>query len=37
MVKKGQFIAKADTHMTSWVHASISGKVVDIAEYHNLR
>lgn len=32
-VKKGQVIAKADTHMTAWVHASVSGKVTDIATY----
>lgn len=32
-VKKGQLIARADASMTSWVHASISGKVADIAEY----
>lgn len=31
-VKKGQLIAKDDAFITSWVHASISGKVVDIAE-----
>lgn len=33
IVKKGQLIANSDAHMTSWVHASISGKVIDIAEY----
>ncbi|UOO37276.1 electron transport complex subunit RsxC [Oscillospiraceae bacterium CM] len=32
-VKKGQPIASADVHLTAWVHASISGKVVEIAEY----
>jgi electron transport complex protein RnfC len=32
-VKKGQVLAKSDQHMTSWVHASVSGKVVEIAEY----
>lgn len=34
-VKKGQLIAKDDAFITSWVHASISGKVVDIAEYES--
>lgn len=33
MVKKGQLIAWDDAFITSSVHASISGKVVDIAEY----
>jgi len=33
MVKKGQVIARSDVHLTSWVHASISGRVADIAEY----
>lgn len=32
-VKKGQLLASSDANMTSFVHASISGKVVDIAEY----
>nr|WP_315022477.1 electron transport complex subunit RsxC [uncultured Aminipila sp.] len=32
-VKKGQLIAKADAAITSYVHASISGRVIDIAEY----
>lgn len=34
-VKKGQLIARDDAFITSWVHASISGKVVDIAEYES--
>ena len=33
MVKKGQLIARSDAAMTSFVHASISGKVIDIGEY----
>jgi len=33
MVKKGQLIARSDAAMTSFVHASISGKVVEIGEY----
>ena len=33
MVKKGQLIAANDAFITSAVHASISGKVIDIAEY----
>lgn len=32
-VKKGQLIARADAAMTSFIHASISGTVTDIAEY----
>lgn len=32
MVKKGQLIAKSDAFMHSPIHASISGKVVDICE-----
>lgn len=33
MVKKGQLIAKAEAPITSYIHASTSGKVVDIAVY----
>lgn len=33
LVKKGQVIAKNDAFVSSNVHASISGKVVDVAEY----
>lgn len=32
-VKKGQIIAKSDAFVSSNVHASISGKVVDVADY----
>jgi len=32
-VKKGQLIAKSDAFVSANVHSSISGKVVDIAEY----
>lgn len=32
-VKKGQLIAKADAAVSSYVHASISGKVTDIGVY----
>lgn len=31
-VKKGQLIAKADAPVTSYIHASISGTVVEVAE-----
>jgi Na+-translocating ferredoxin:NAD+ oxidoreductase subunit C len=34
-VKKGQLIAKDDALITSSVHASISGKIIDIAEYNS--
>ena len=33
LVKKGQMIANSDTFVTSAVHASTSGKVVDIGVY----
>ena len=33
LVKKGQVIAKVDAFVSSNVHASISGKVIDVAEY----
>lgn len=33
LVKKGQIIAKSDAFVSSNIHASISGKVVDIADY----
>ncbi len=32
-VKKGQVIAKSDAFVSSPIHASISGKVIDVAEY----
>jgi len=32
-VKKGQIIAKVDAFVSSNVHASISGKVIDVADY----
>jgi electron transport complex protein RnfC len=32
IVKKGQLIAKSDAFVSSYIHASISGKVVEIAE-----
>ena len=32
-VKKGQIIAKIDAFVSSNVHASISGKVIDVADY----
>lgn len=34
-VLKGQLIAKAEANITSFVHASISGKVTDIAVYES--
>jgi len=33
LVKKGQVIARVDAFVSSNVHASISGKVIDVAEY----
>jgi electron transport complex protein RnfC len=32
-VKKGQIIAKSDAFVSSNIHASISGKVIDVADY----
>ncbi|WP_411679243.1 electron transport complex subunit RsxC [Clostridium thailandense] len=32
-VKKGQIVAKSDAFVSSNVHASVSGKVVDVADY----
>ncbi|MTK10812.1 MAG: electron transport complex subunit RsxC [Clostridiaceae bacterium] len=33
IVKKGQIIAKSDAFVSSNIHASISGKVIDVADY----